>query len=273
MSEQKQQGIQADEDSQGSIGGQQNEQDSGSSFFRAEDVGEGNSWEGEVYRPVHRPKVPMLVVLDDGRNDRGEVVRLRKSSVVIGRSDADVCLPHDSLISKRHAELARTGEHADAYWQLRDLESANKTFVRCREVVLDPTIVMLIGSFFYRFKPFDGTGLKEGGGDHTVLALQLPGREVLCPVFEQQAEGGKTREFPLSSKKLTLGRPGFGNDISIDDPLLAERHAEIRQSKDGSWRMTPLPSRNGIWVSIHELRLGRRCRFRCGEQEFLFVGS
>ena len=63
----------------------------------------------------------------------------------------------------------------------------------------------------------------------------------------------------------------MGNDAEIDDELLADKHAEVKQSPDGSWRLLSLSSQNGIWAEIDELRLSHKCRFRCGEQQFLFV--
>lgn len=265
-------GLVPEEVPEGPVDTQQRVEESESFFQPAAESSKGGSWEGELFRPVHRPKVPLLVVLDDGRSDRGEVFRLRQSKFVIGRNNVDVNVPHDNLISKQHAELVRSGSHVDAFWQLRDLGSANKTFVRCREIVLDPGVVVLLGSSFFRFRLFDGAVLQDGSDDRTMLAMKLPDRDKMCPVLVCQAEGGREREFPLSKKKMTLGRHGFGNDIELEDSLLAERHAEISQSKDGSWRIKPMPSRNGIWASVNEIRLGRRCCFRCGEQEFLFVG-
>ena len=72
-------------------------------------------------------------------------------------------------------------------------------------------------------------------------------------------------------KHISIGRPNCGNDAEIDDELLADKHAEVKQSPDGSWRLLSLSSQNGIWAEIDELRLSQKCRFRCGEQQFLFV--
>ncbi|MFM9058303.1 MAG: hypothetical protein ACKOSQ_04150, partial [Planctomycetaceae bacterium] len=64
--------------------------------------------EGELpFRPLFRPPVPRLTILDDGEQACGQTVRLREEVTVIGRTDGDVRLPHDMLVSTRHAEIVR----------------------------------------------------------------------------------------------------------------------------------------------------------------------
>jgi hypothetical protein len=58
------------------------------------------------HRPVLRPSVPVLVVLDDGEQESGEVHRLRAGVTLIGRVEGQIQLPHDALVSSRHAEIS-----------------------------------------------------------------------------------------------------------------------------------------------------------------------
>src|SRR5437588_5592043 len=62
--------------------------------------------EAQAERPVQRPPIALLCILDDGKAD-GEWVRLRADATVIGRSEGDVRLPHDGLVSTRHAQVVR----------------------------------------------------------------------------------------------------------------------------------------------------------------------
>ena len=85
--------------------------------------------EAQPERPVERPPIAMLCVLDDGKLD-GEWLRLRADRTVIGRTDGDVRIPHDGLISGRHAEIVRQRVPNGYRWLLADLQSTNGTFVR-----------------------------------------------------------------------------------------------------------------------------------------------
>jgi pSer/pThr/pTyr-binding forkhead associated (FHA) protein len=68
-----------------------------------------------------------------------------------------------------------------------------------------------------------------------------------------------------------MGRPGCGNQVEIDDPCLAERHARIVCDSQGRWHLEALPSKNGVWVQVSAIRLTAVCRFQVGEQRFLFT--
>ena len=98
----------------------------------------------ETYRPVIRPAVPILTVLDDGSVDEGEQIRLRTESFVIGRSSGDLVIPNDATMSGRHAEIRLTTSRGQRQWTLHNLESVNGTFVRVgNETLADDTIIIL----------------------------------------------------------------------------------------------------------------------------------
>src|SRR5262245_46384149 len=81
--------------------------------------------EVQPFRPLLRPSVAMLCICDDGKAD-GEWLRLRGERCVIGRAEGDVRIPHDLMMSGKHAELVRQKLPSGAYrWVLVDLQSSN----------------------------------------------------------------------------------------------------------------------------------------------------
>src|SRR5262249_6857798 len=69
------------------------------------------------YRPTQRPLMALLTVLDDGEST-GEVLRLRNDRFVIGRSEGDLRIPHDTLIAARHLEIVRKQAAEGWRWML-----------------------------------------------------------------------------------------------------------------------------------------------------------
>src|SRR5579883_1680215 len=107
--------------------------------------------EVQMERPVMRPPLGLLCILDDGTTD-GEWVRLRADRLVIGRTDGDVRIPHDGLVSGRHAEIVRQRVPTGYRWVLVDLKSTNGTFVRVGSTILRHESELLIGGARYRFE-------------------------------------------------------------------------------------------------------------------------
>ena len=124
---------------------------------------------------------------------------------------------------------------------------------------------------FFCFRPAGILEASGSDGDKTTTAVRLPNPKELSPSLVCESEGSGIEDLLLTKKHISIGRPNCGNDAEIDDELLADKHAEVKQSPDGSWRLLSLSSQNGIWAEIDELRLSQKCRFRCGEQQFLFV--
>src|SRR5688572_15447617 len=96
------------------------------------------------FRPTARPPMATLCIVDDGRED-GDVLRLRGDRLVIGRSEGDLLIPHDTMMSARHAELARHFSKGRYRWYLIDLQSTNGTYVRAGSAPLDDGKEFLIG--------------------------------------------------------------------------------------------------------------------------------
>ena len=104
----------------------------------------------QPFQPIRRPSMALVCVIDDGR-DTGEWFRIRASRTVIGRSGADIVIPHDESVSSQHLELVRTGALGNERWQLRDLKSTNGAFVRVSTATLKDNQEILLGSHRFRF--------------------------------------------------------------------------------------------------------------------------
>ena len=106
--------------------------------------------QAKPFRPTGRPPVAVLTVCDDGK-ETGEKVRIRTARFVIGRTEGDLVLPHDELISARHLEIARHPAGAGDRWVITDLQSTNGFFVRISRGTLADGSELLVGGGRYRF--------------------------------------------------------------------------------------------------------------------------
>lgn len=217
-----------------------------------------------------RPPTPRLVLLDDGDQVGGEVFRLREAITLIGRTEGDIRIAHDPSISARHAEIIREGTARGARWILRDLGSANGTFVRCGRALLRPDRLIVLGSRRLRFRPTDDADT-DGGPARTVLVDTPPGAPLAWPVLVETAQIAKGCEHVIKGLDVTIGRPGCGTMIEFDDPQLAARHARVFRSATGAWTIEAFPSVNGVLVQVVEVELASPCRFQIGEQRFVFM--
>ena len=223
------------------------------------------------FRPSLRPPVPVLTVLDDGSLEEGEDVRLRRERFSIGRTSGDVQLPNDPSISGAHAEIRRTEWKGGFQWHLNDLESVNGTFVRCVRAVLHENAILILGARRFRLRnPLKPKSVPTVGHQTNLMdGMHIP--ETVWPVLAEASTKPGSLSFSLRSDRLLIGRVGGGADIQLDDPLLANRHAELKRLRDGTWMISAETTRNGIWVSVTAVGLTPFCFFRCGEQRFRFV--
>lgn len=227
----------------------------------------GNASPESGYRPSIRPLVPRLVVLEDGELAAGETYWLRKPVTVIGRSEGDILLPHDSLVSGKHVEISREGAARPHRWQLRDLGSANGTFVRCTRARLSPDSVVVLGSRRFHFRPSRPVSSAAG----TALVDVASAQTLDWPSLVETTQTREPLQIPLRGSDLTIGRPGYRNAIEIDDPLLAGTHARVHRDHAGRWVLEALPTMNGIWVQVQAITLAPTSQFQVGEQRLLFV--
>lgn len=224
-----------------------------------------------AYRPQIRPLVPRLVILDDGEQTEGQALWLREPVTLIGRAEGEIRLPHDPLVSGRHAEIIREGTGRPHRWLLRDLGSANGTFVRCSRTPLRPDAIVILGGRRFRFRPPRAGSPPEAMPTGTVMADIAGPPSSAWPTLVETTQAHHPVEIVLGSIDLTVGRPGQGNAIELDDPLLAATHARIVRQPSGQWMLEALPSVNGVWVQVQAIPLAPVSRFQVGEQRFLFL--
>lgn len=202
-----------------------------------------------VFRPTVRPPTAVLHVFDDNQ-ETFDRVRIRQTPFDIGRNEGNLTLPHERLMSRRHARIDRRLIEGQWQWTLRDLGGINGTFVSARKVRLRNGDELLLGADLVRF-------YQQGGPENAMLAKVIPGR------LEEQ---------------VTL-RPGvhwIGSDanqclpILKGNALLDPRHLRIELDEDRQWRLYDCGSTNRIWVRVEEIRLVDGCCFQAGEQRFSF---
>ena len=225
----------------------------------------------EAFRPRLRATVPRLTILDDGETERGEMIRIREATTLIGRTEGAVRLPNDQRISARHAEILRNEAARANGWILRDLDSKTGTFVRCSGTDLRPDRLIVLGSRRFRFQRPAAPQASVTAGTLLMDTSQLAQQSAPTLIETTNASPGQRLVIPLLRPFLSVGRPRCGNDIELDDPLIAMYHAQIVQHPGGVWRLEAKPSKNGVWVQVRSIPLTRSCRFQCGEQRFLFV--
>ena len=100
------------------------------------------SAEAPIFHPLQRRAMGLLHIVDDGR-ETGETIRIRDDSVVIGRSEGKVVIPHDTAMSARHARIDRL---PDGSWQLSDEGSAAGTLVRAAAARLRHGSIVQLGA-------------------------------------------------------------------------------------------------------------------------------
>jgi hypothetical protein len=223
------------------------------------------------FRPSLRCPVPVVTVLDDGSLEQGEDVRVRQERLAIGRISGDIQISNDASISGNHAEIRRTSWKGGFQWHLHDLNSVNGTFVRCVRAVLHAKAIVILGARRFRLSnPLKPDAVPVAGHQtHLMDGKHIP--EAVWPVLAEASAKPGAVAFSLRSDRLVIGRAGGGADIELDDPLLANRHAELKRLRDGTWMISSETTRNGIWVSVSAVGLTPYCFFRCGEQRFRFM--
>ena len=237
----------------------------------------------QSYRPVIRPPTARLTILDDGEAADGETIRLRDQTTLIGRFEGKITLPHDPLVSARHAEIVRDGDKPPYRWLLRDLQSTNGTFVQCTKTILRPGRILILGSRRFTLQQPQKQSQSSihmastpGSGTGTLLfedAQHALPRDEAWPSLVETTTSDARLEFPLQRPSLAVGLPGYGNDIELNDPTIAHHHARIFRDAHGVWHIEAIPSKNGVWVQVEAICLAKKTRFQCGEQRFLFVSS
>ncbi len=225
-------------------------------------------------QPQDRPPMAMLCILDDGKAD-GEWLRLRADRFLIGRTEGDLRIVHDSMMSSRHAEILRERAGGGYRWLLKDLNSTNGTYVRVGSTVLVDQAEFIIGRGRYRLElaagglapTTDEPGLLAGG----TVAWSDESPRSPAPTLVEIAPGGSGQRIPLSQAEYWIGRDrNTCQIVRPEDLLVNARHARLYRDPKGLWRIENNKTLNGLWLRIEQIGLTASCQFRLGEQRFLF---
>jgi pSer/pThr/pTyr-binding forkhead associated (FHA) protein len=228
----------------------------------------------ERYRPIRRPPVLMLCVLDDGSADEGEWHRVRAPKFTIGRTQGDLVIPHDDMMSSKHAELTRQVEKGVQRWVLTDLGSTNGTYLRVSKALLKNGQEFLVGGNRFRFEQGAGmaetTELKsEDVEAKGTRGWQNLASSELLPSLLELTPQGEGQRFLLRKPEQWLGRDAKNCPVSVPgDPLLSPRHAKVAKDARGRWFIENAKSLNGTWIRITQMPLGGAGQFQLGEQRF-----
>jgi hypothetical protein len=226
--------------------------------------------EAQAERPVLRPPIALLCILDDGRAN-GEWVRLRSDVTVLGRTEGNVLIPHDGLASSRHAEIVRQRTPTGYRWLLADLQSTNGTFLRITSTILHNDNEVLIGGGRYRFE----AGVAASPAAPPSTTQPWPGIAPIrsqVPSLVELSPAGPVCRHTLTRPEYWIGRDAQLCAIARPgDALVNARHARLYRDANGVWRIENNKSLNGLWLRIADpMPLGPSCQFRVGEQRFLF---
>lgn len=229
-----------------------------------------------VWRPTRRPPMATLVVYDDGTTD-GEVIRIRNDRFSIGRTEGDLRLTHDELISTKHVEITRQQVGGVYRWVITDLQSTNGLFLRVTRAQLSDRSEILVGGGRYRFESPDveagGTvdwfpeeakpsGSTEGWGEGKSISRP--------PALTELIAGGIGNRIVLSRPEYWVGTDS-GCEISRpDDPFCEPRHCRIFRGSKGGWMAEHSKTVNGLWFKVQQVIVESSLQFQIGEQRFRF---
>lgn len=230
--------------------------------------------EPRTERPMGRPPVAMLCILDDGKQD-GEWVRLRADRTVIGRTDGEVRIPHDPLISGRHAEIVRRPATNGFRWFLTDLQSTNGTFVRIGSSPLWDECEFLVGTGRYRFEAAapaaEVATAPPRTPEQSTRAWSDDSMRALVPSLVELTSAGVGRRLALTLPEYWVGRDPSCVICRAEDLYVNARHARLYRDARSHWHIENHKSLNGLWLRLIEpMPLPQACRFRLGEQRFIF---
>lgn len=224
------------------------------------------------FHPVRRPSMATLCLLDDGRRE-GEWVRLRRDETIIGRSEGDIIIAHDTEMSGRHLAITReTDKDHRGRWFLKDLGSRNGTFVRISKSILKQGHEILLGGKRYRFNAANAAAeiAAPTGGRVGTRAFQSVQMDDLIPSLVEVTPQGDGPRLFLKQQEHWIGRdPSLSSVVLANDMLVSPRHAKIFRDGKGIWYLENAGSRNGTWLRVNRLPVETFSEFQVGEQRCL----
>jgi hypothetical protein len=221
----------------------------------------------------------VLTVFDDGKGD-GEQIRLRGNRFVIGRTEGDLVIPHDAMISARHVEITRQSSGGQQRWVITDLQSTNGLFVRVSRTVLADQSELLVGKGRYRLlaPATEGSPTADYAAPEAVRnSTQAWGNEGGAPAIPSLFEiiGNAT-----SNRVLLVGTEYWiGTDPGCaicrpNDPFCEVRHARLHRDAKGAWHVEQNKAVNGLWFRVPQVIAEGAIHFQIGEQRLrLKVGG
>lgn len=229
----------------------------------------------ERFRPLSRPPIAMLRVLDDGQGTF-ETVRLRGDQFAVGRVEGDLVIPHDSGISGRHLRIERTVEDGDYCWHVIDSGSTNGTFFSVATYQLRHGQELLIGGRRYRYETPGpaAAGAASPAADRQVTsqwqALSPGALRAALPELVELAPGGEETRRALTADDVRVGADAAKCGLTIaGDPYLEPVHCRIYKDPNGRWRIENLATVNGTWLRLERVRVDRSVVFQAGEQRLV----
>ncbi len=227
-----------------------------------------------LFRPTVRPPIAILTVMDDG-SSAGEHVRIRDGEFIIGRSEGDLKLPFDELLSSRHVAITQQVVSGAWRWVVTDLQSRNGVFFRVSRAPVVPNAEFLVGRGCYRLHIIQHAGpdtavwdgAKRGSpATKAILADAQAGTEMLIEVVR----GGDGSRTTLVNTAYSIGAGRSCDIVRTNDPFTAETHARLVRNENGTWMIENLSARNGVWLRLPQVGIvrGGTCEFQAGEQRF-----
>jgi pSer/pThr/pTyr-binding forkhead associated (FHA) protein len=225
------------------------------------------------YRPTIRPPLALLTVYDDGKLE-GEVIRIRCSRFVIGRTEGDLCIPFDALVSSRHLEITCQQVGGFYRWVVTDLQSTNGLFVRVSKTPLADKAEFLVGNGRYRF---DALQVDPDATSDLDPATTPPGhthgwgeaaRPIRPPAITEIQGSAIGNRILLVKQEYWIGSDPTCQICRSDDPFCEPRHALLHRGAKGTWHAEHNKTLNGLWLRMPQITVDSLVQFQIGEQRF-----
>lgn len=222
------------------------------------------------FRPSRRPPAALLTLLDDD-GESGEIFRLRDSRYVVGRTQGQINIPHDTAVSSTHLEIVRVVAGGRSRWQVKDLGSTNGTYARVSAAPLGDGQEFLVGGKRLRFDAPSGAATGAVPEQRAVTQAWA----AVTPHVIAAAQASLTVLTPTGEGDKIIVQAGenwIGSDVAgckiawTDDPLLSKRHAKLIGEPNGEWRIEVGRCRNGVWLRVKEIMVDGTGEFLIGEQ-------
>jgi hypothetical protein len=226
-----------------------------------------------AYRPTLRPPMAVLTVCDDGKSD-GENIRLRDGRFIIGRTEGDLIIPHDGVISSRHVEITRQAIGGQQRWVITDLQSTNGLFVRISRTLLSDQSELLVGKGRYRLLAPANEGAATAdytppeNARNTTQAWGAESSVPAIPALVEVVGNSFTNRVPLLASEYWIGTDPSCAICRPNDPFCEPRHAHMIRDAKGTWQIEQNKTVNGLWFRVPQVVCESVVQFQIGEQRF-----